>query len=150
MHRAHVQHGAAAVGVHVLERGPGNQEGAVQVDTDDFAPVGQLKLVDRVDVLNAGIGQGDVESTPSVHHSLDAGLDRLFVGDIHRHRHGGSARRLDRRHRLIGALQREVGHRHFRTFTAVGLRNGPAYASAGAGYQRNLIFQTHLFGSPQS
>ena len=86
MHRAHVDHDAAAIVlVHVLERRLGGEERAVDVDRLHLLPVGKRVVFDRIDDLNAGVGNEDIDRAEFRRHSVDALIDGLFARDVHRH-----------------------------------------------------------------
>ena len=143
MHRAHVKHGATAVGVHLPERGAGHQEGAIQVHVDDFAPVGERQLMHRINVLDAGVGDGDIQTTPVFHNGGNAIIHRLFIGDIHGQGHGGAASGFNGHYGVAGAVEGQVCHSDFGAFAAVCFCDGPADAPAGTGNQCNAVFKTH-------
>ena len=143
MHRAHVDDDAAAVAlVHVLERGAGGEEAAVQVDRQHLLPVGELELVDRVDDLHAGVGDQDVQRAEVFHHLIGAGLDRRLVGDVH-----GDAERLaagldDGRGGGLRRLPVDVADRHLGAFLGVELGDRLADAAGRAGDQGDLAVET--------
>ena len=56
------------------------------MDINDLLPVSVGQLVNTVDMLDAGVGQGDVDATPLVGHRLEAVVG--FVGRIHDQGHG--------------------------------------------------------------
>ena len=63
VHRAHVDDAAAAAGlVHVRQAGLGREEGAVEVDRQHLLPVGVAELLDRMDDLDAGVADQDVDA----------------------------------------------------------------------------------------
>ena len=47
--------------VHVPQRGAGGQEGAVEMDRQQLLPVGEVEVDERLDDLDAGIADQDVE-----------------------------------------------------------------------------------------
>ncbi len=83
MHRPHKQHAAATIFVHLVERSAGDQKSTVEVHIEHLAPIGIGQLVDRINVLDTGVGYGDVQTPPIVHNGLHALLNSLFVRDIH-------------------------------------------------------------------
>ena len=73
--RAHVDHAAVLGGVHVLQAGLGGEEGAVEMDRQQLLPVGEGEVDQRLDDLDAGVADQDVDLAVFGHRVGDALLD---------------------------------------------------------------------------
>jgi hypothetical protein len=62
MHRAHINDTAAAiVFVHFAQNRARGQEGAVEMNGEELLPFAEVKLVDRGNGLDSGIGDEDID-----------------------------------------------------------------------------------------
>ena len=69
--------------VHVRAGRPGGQERAVEMDRQHLLPVGEAELLDRMDDLDAGVADQDVDAAECRNGFRDAGVDRRLVRDVH-------------------------------------------------------------------
>ena len=109
------------------------------MDRHQFFPVGVAEILDRIDDLDAGIGNEDVDAAEILHGFLDAGFDGLFVRHIHddggrfhaalADLFGGGVRRV-----LV-----DVGDGDMRAVVGVHLRDALADAAGRAGHERDLV-----------
>ncbi len=92
MRRGDVDDTSPAGGAHLRQRGSGGVKGRGQVDRDDRIPLLRRELVDRGNVLNAGVVDQDIAAACRLdqgaafvrlgHVGLDiARLDAVFLGD---------------------------------------------------------------------
>src|ERR1019366_6416873 len=147
VHRAHVDDGAAAArGVHVRQAGLGRQEGAVEVDGEHLLPLCEGELLERVDDLDAGVADQDVDAAPGLHDRRDGGVDLAFVGDVGGDGHGAGAAGLQ----LVGGGLRgghvHVGDGDLGAFACVGGGDLLADAAGGAGDDGDLVVQLFAHG----
>ena len=128
--------------VHVLDAGLGGQERAVEMDGQHLLPIGEGKLLDRMHDLDAGIGDEDVDPAEGRDGLLDAGIDLLFVGDVHGDANSrlGVAELLSRVGRAVAF---EVGDRHAAAGLDVALGDRMADAAGGAGDEGNFAVEFH-------
>ncbi len=144
MHRAHIDHGAAAlVLVHMLERGLGGEEGAIDVDRLHLLPVGEGVVLDRVDDLDAGVGDQDIDAAKRLGHRLGGAVDRVLVGHIHRHGDGAPAGGFDIGGGLLRSLEIQVGDGDRRALLGQQVSNGLADAAGGAGHDGGFSLELH-------
>jgi len=142
VNRAHVDDDTAAIVlVHVLERRLGGQEGAVHVNRLHLLPVGKRVVFDRVDNLDARVGNENVDRPQLCRDLVYALIDCVFIGNVH-----GDADRLAAALRDffghgVGALLVQVGDGHSRSGGREGQRNLLADAARGAGDHRDLAIQ---------
>jgi hypothetical protein len=83
------------------------------MDGEHFLPVGEGKLLDRMDDLDAGIADEDVDGTELADGLRDAGIDLILAGNVHGHSDGlagAHLAELGRRRLGIGLL--EIGNRN--------------------------------------
>jgi hypothetical protein len=68
--------------VHLPKRRARRQERAVEMDGKQLLPLGELEIDNRVDDLDAGIADQDVEAAEGRDRLRRAGLDLIFVADV--------------------------------------------------------------------
>ncbi len=145
VHRTHVDHHAAAVVlVHMLECGLGGQEGTVDVDRHDLFPIRVRVVLDRVDDLDPGIGDQDVDRTEFGRHLVHPGIDRILVGDVHYQSDRTATRLGDLCRHGVGAVQVQVGDRDRRARVGKGQCNFLADAAGRACDDSDLTFQSSI------
>ena len=115
------------------QAGFGGEEGAVEVDREHLLPVGERKILERMDDLDAGIADQDVDAAPGLHDRGDSGVDLAFVCDIGGERHGARAGRLQLVGGRLGCCDVHVGDRDLGAFARVGGGDLLADAARGTG-----------------
>src|SRR6185436_9159113 len=111
----------------------GGEECAVEVDREQFLPLGEGELVQRMDDLDSGVAHQYVDAAERRHHGRYAGVDGLFIGDVHRHADRVAACGLDFGGGGIRGLLVQVGDGDLGARTRIGERDLPADAAGGAG-----------------
>ena len=76
----------------MLDGGLRAQEGAAQIDAHHLVVVGDCGFVRRVDDLDAGVVDQDVEAVKCLHHPGEKGIDGVLIGDIRRRKHVAAVR----------------------------------------------------------
>ena len=74
-----------------LRQASRRQERAVEMDRQQLLPVGEGKVDERLDDLDAGVADQDVDLAVFGDGVGDALLDRSLVGHVHRDRKGVAA-----------------------------------------------------------
>ena len=144
MHRAHVDdRTACAAPVHVPDAGARGQEGTVEMDRQHLLPLGEAELLDRLDDLDAGIGNEDIDLAELPDDLGDTAIDFRLVGDIHGHADRLAAGVGDFLCRGLRAGQVEIGNRDRRAILRIDLGDALANAAGGAGDQGDLAFELH-------
>ena len=69
--------------VHLLQSGAGGQEGPVKVDREQALPILKLELVQRLDRLDTGVADQDIDAAQTLGDLRHAGVDLRLVGHIH-------------------------------------------------------------------
>ena len=110
MDRTDIDDRSASRPVHVPEAGLGRQEGAVQVDCEHLLPFRERELVDRLDDLDAGITDENIQPGEAFDRASDSDLDGGLVANIHRDSHRDAAVSLDFGGRRFRRGHLEVGN----------------------------------------
>lgn len=143
MHRSHVDKGARALLVHILDTGLGGEKRAVEMDRHQLLPIGKRKLLYGMHDLDARVRDEDVDLAKCRRHLIDAGVDLLFVGDIHRHGDGEFFVA-----KLPGCggrgLKIEICNRHLAAGADIALGDLVPDAARGAGNERNFSVDIHF------
>jgi hypothetical protein len=85
----------------------------------------------------------DVEAAEGRDRLRRAGLDLIFVADVHRDAERSLPRRIDLARGRLGCVQVEIGDRDFCAFAREEERDLLADAARGAGDDCDLILQAH-------
>ncbi|MNT38409.1 hypothetical protein D3C72_1745990 [compost metagenome] len=125
----------------MLERRLGRQEGAVHVDGLHLLPVRVGEVFDRVDDLDAGVRDQDVDTAVGGRDLVDALVHGVFAGDVHRHAHCLAARLLDFAGNGVRAGLVQVGDRDGRACAGEGQGDLFADAAGGAGHDGDFSIQ---------
>ena len=132
VHRAHVDHHAATVVlVHVAQRCTRGQERAIDVDGLHLFPVGERVAHERIDDLDAGVRDEDVDRAEFFGHAVDAAVHGLFIGHVHTQANGLAAGIGDFLGDGLGAVFVQVNDGDGRART--GEREGDLLADAAGG-----------------
>ena len=120
----------------------GGEEGAVEVDRQHLLPLGERKLLERMDDLDAGVADQDVDVAERLDGGLHGRIDLGLVGDIHRHADRLAAGLLDLGCGGVGRLLVEIGDGNRRPFTREFQGDFLADAAGRAGDECNLAFES--------
>ena len=119
-------------------------EGGAEVEGDDQVPFLDRELVDRRDMLGAGIVDQDVDRAELFGGAADHRLDRLGPGQVGVAIAGADASGLDlRAHGLDLRRVAEAVEHHVRAFGRERAGDGEADAGGGAGDERGLALEKH-------
>jgi hypothetical protein len=132
-----------AAPVHVLEAGARGQERAVEMDGEHLLPLVVAELLDRLDDLDAGIRNEDVDLAVCAHGRGDARIDLGLAGHVHLHAGRGATGGDDRRGHRIGRIEVEVGDCNCRPVLRIDLGDALADAACRAGDQSDLASECH-------
>ena len=142
--RAHIEDRARLLRIHVRDHRLGGEKRAVEVDGEHRLPVGKGEVLDRVDDLDAGIRDEDVDRAPRRDHGGDAGVDLLLVGHVHRdsHRRAGVIG-IDTGSGSFGGFELQVRNGDLGSGLGIELGDGEADAAGGAGDNGDLVAEVH-------
>src|SRR5690554_5050782 len=144
MHRAEIEDaGAARLAIHLAQTGAGGQKGAIEMHSGDLAPVVETQLIERFDMLDAGVGHGDVEAPPLLYHGSDTGIHSGLISDIHGNRQSIPAVLADYLGGLLGGFQVKVGNRYLGALASKALGDGQTNAADCASDQSDFVLHTH-------
>src|SRR5690606_11649886 len=107
-----------------------------------FAPIIEGQFGYRVNVLDAGIGQRNIQPAPLFDDGRNPSLHGLLVSDVHGQSKCRSARLLDGVNGVPGALFGQVSNGDPGTLAGIVFGNGTADTPAGPGNQGNAILKT--------
>jgi hypothetical protein len=112
------------------------------VDCQQPLPVGERKIDDWVDDLNAGVADQHVDPAIFCHGVGDALLHRSLVGHVHSDREGIAAVAPDLLGRGAGGIEIEIGNHGDAALGREMQRNVLADATGGTGDDRNLSVES--------
>jgi hypothetical protein len=115
------------------------------MDCEQPLPVGERKIHDRVDDLNAGVADQHVDPAIFCHGVGDALLHRSLVGHVHTDREGIAAVASDILGSGAGGVEIEIGNHGDATFGRKMQRDVLADATGGTGDERNLSVESGHF-----
>ena len=113
VHRAHVDDASATRPVHMGQARASGEERAVEMDSDQFFPVGVAELLDWMDDPNASVADQDIDSAIRRDDGRHAGVDGVFAGDVHRYATCFAASSLDLSGGRVRGTNIEVGDATF-------------------------------------
>jgi hypothetical protein len=103
------------------------------MDRQHLLPLGERKLVDWVNDLDAGVAHEHIDSAELCGYRLDAAGDGLLVADIHGDAHGLPSGRDNFSRRSVCRFAVQVGDRDSGALAGEAEGNVPADAAGGAG-----------------
>ena len=104
--------------------------------------VSVFELIERRHNLNAGVANQNVEPIECLDGFGHAGLDLVFLGDVHRNADRFSCA-AEGCGRGVGARLIQIGDDHLRTLSHEEGRDFLADAARGACYDGDFVFETH-------
>ncbi len=146
MHRAHINHHAAFLGIHARQHRLGGKKGAVEVDGEQLFPIGEGEVFDGIDDLDAGVRHQNVHRAEGLGDRRAAGVYLRFVGHVHRHAHGFAAGLVDGFGGGVGGVEVQVGDGDFRAGLGIGFGNLFADAAGGSGDDGGFVLEAELHG----
>jgi hypothetical protein len=129
----------------VPQTGFGREKRAIQVDCEQPLPVGESKIDDRADDLNAGVTNQHVDPAVFCHGVGDAFLHSGLVGHVHCDREGIAAFAPNLLGRRFGGIEIEIGNHGDAALGRKTQRNVLADPTGGAGDDRNLSVKSGHF-----
>ena len=121
----------------------GGEECAVEMDREHLLPLGIAEFLQRMHDLDAGVRDQNIDAAERRDRRCDAIVDRLLIGDVHRHTDRLAARRANLSGTRIGGHFVEVGDRHLRAFARERHRDFPADAACRTGDDCAFVFEFH-------
>jgi hypothetical protein len=113
------------------------------VDGQHLLPVREAELLERMDDLDAGVADQDVDAAEGSHRRLHRGVHLVFVGHVGADADRLAAGRLQFGGGGFGRFLVEVGDHDLRAFAGVDDRDLLADAAGRASDEGNLVFQLH-------
>ena len=113
------------------------------MDRHHLLPFVVGEFLQRVDDLNAGVADQDVDAAVRRDGCRDTRIDVLLVRHIHRDTARFATRRFDFGGRAVCGVEVQIGNDDLRTFARVPLRDGFADAARGTGDDRNFSIELH-------
>lgn len=139
---ADIDDGAAFLGVHVFQAGAGGEECAVEMDGEEFFPIGEGEIDQGFDDLDAGVADQHVDPAEFFEGGIDAVLNLLLVGDVHGDGEGFGAGLADFGGGGLGGIEVEVGDDGVAAFAGELFGDGATDAAGGAGDDANFSVKT--------
>ena len=109
---------------------------------EHFFPVGEAELLNRMNDLDAGIADQDVDVAKCLDACLHGCVDLHLIGNIHRYADRLATCIFDLCGGLFGCLLVQIGDHDLCTFTRELQRDFLADAAGGAGDECNLAFES--------
>src|ERR1700693_1403529 len=147
MHRSQVDDAAAALAVHIPDRGTSGQKCTVEVNGEHALPISKLELFERRNHLIAGVADQDVDTAECPDHSSHRGIDLFFTAYIDPQCDRCRPVLYEFPSRLIGADSIQIDHRQFGPGASESARDLATNAACRAGHDGHLVFEAHLHGS---
>ncbi len=119
------------------QAGPGGEEGAVEMDRQHPAPLGEAEILQQVHDLDAGVADQDVDPAPGPRHPLDPGIHLAFVGHVHGDGHDLRPLPAELGRGGLGGGLRQIGDGDLRSLPREGGGDRLADAAGGAGDDRD-------------
>ena len=112
------------------------------MDRQQLLPVREREIDDRLDDLDTGIADQDVDPAVLGHHVGHALLHRRLVHHVHADREGVRALRPDLGRRRVGRIQVQVGDHRNAALGSEAQRDLLADAAGGTGNNSNFSVET--------
>jgi len=136
MHAPHENDRTRSLGMDVRQAGFGGEEGAIEMDGEQFFPVIKGKALHFVSNLNAGVCNQDIHATKGGHHGRNARVDSR---DIHGHAWAPAGTLgVQFESSGVGSLDVEIRDGCQRTLGHEAFADGFANAAGRTGYNQSL------------
>src|SRR5579875_1089705 len=144
MDRAHVDDRAAALLlVHLAQACARGKEGAVKMNRYHPAPVVEGELVERIDVLDAGIAHQHVDAAIGLDQGGDGAVDLGFLRHIHAQPRRLPAGLADLARDHVRGVEVEIGDAELCALARESERDLAPDPAGGTGDDGNLVLHAH-------